>query len=302
MQAAYRLVERASLHNCSVLILGETGTGKELLARSIHFSGPRRDKPFVPVDCSSLVPTLIEAELFGFIKGAFTDANCNQQGLMALANHGTFFLDEIGELPVDLQSKLLRALQEKEVKPVGSNERIPIDVRVVAATNRDLMEALREGTFRQDLYFRLNVVEIRLPPLRERKSDIPLLARYFIEKHRDNNRAVSSVSDDALHQLMVYEWPGNVRELENAIESAMALTPGTVIEPHDLPVVVQEAYIKPRRLGQDTWSLRELKRRAVFRALSKTGGDKMAAARLLKISKTTLYRWLHEERAGRSRT
>ena len=184
MQRVYRLIEKVSQHSYPVLVLGESGTGKELVARSIHYSGPRRNKPFVPVDCSALVPSLIESELFGYVKGAFTGAQHSKQGLMEVAGTGTLFLDEIGDLPVDLQAKLLRALQEKEIRPVGSTERIPVNVRVIAATNRDLEGAVRKGLFRQDLYFRLNVVQIKLPPLRERKADIPLLVNSFREIYK----------------------------------------------------------------------------------------------------------------------
>src|SRR5438270_10049041 len=183
MQRVYKMMEKVSQHEYPVLILGESGTGKELVARSIHYTGPRKDRPFAPVDCSALVPTLIESELFGYVKGAFTGAMQSKQGLLEAAQGGTLFLDEIGDMPVDLQAKLLRALQEREVKPVGATERRHIDVRIIAATHRDLESAIGDGTFRQDLYFRLNVVQITLPPLRERKTDIPLLVASFLEKY-----------------------------------------------------------------------------------------------------------------------
>src|SRR5271168_793377 len=198
MQRVYRLIEKVSQHNYPVLILGESGTGKELVARSIHFSGTRRNKPFAPVDCSALVPTLIESELFGYVKGAFTGANTNKQGLMEAAGSGTLFLDEIGDLPIDLQAKLLRALQEKEIRPVGSTDRVPISVRVIAATNRDLEAAVRTGNFRQDLFFRLNVVQIKMPPLRDRKGDIPLLVNSFLEKFSDADAPTRTISEDAM--------------------------------------------------------------------------------------------------------
>jgi two-component system response regulator HydG len=218
-----------------VLILGESGTGKELVARSIHFSGARKDRPFVPVDCSSLVPTLIESELFGHVKGAFTGAQHGKQGLLEAANGGTLFLDEIGDMPVDLQAKLLRALQEREVKPVGSTERRRINVRVMAATNRDLDGAIRTGAFRQDLYFRLNVVQVKLPALRERKSDIPLLVMAFLDKFCDPQLPARSISEEAMRHLVAYDWPGNVRELENCIERAVALSSGPIVRVADLP-------------------------------------------------------------------
>ncbi len=297
MQRVYRLIEKVSQHNYPVLILGESGTGKELVARSIHFSGVRRNKPFVPVDCSSLVPTLIESELFGYVKGAFTGAMHSKQGLMEIADTGTLFLDEIGDLPVDLQAKLLRALQEKEVKPVGSTDRIPISVRVIAATNRDLDAAVRQGGFRQDLYFRLNVVQIKMPPLRERKSDIPILVNSFLEKFGDPNGKSRTISEDAMARLVAYDWPGNVRELENAIERAVALGSGPILHVGDLPSNLQ--YGSSERLPQndELLPLEELERRAILRALREAGGDKLAAARLLGIGKTTLYRKLKQYEA-----
>jgi two-component system response regulator HydG len=214
MQRVYKMIEKVSQHEYPVLILGESGTGKELVARSIHFLGPRKDRPFAPVDCSALVPTLIESELFGYVKGAFTGAMQSKRGLLEAAQGGTLFLDEIGDMPVDLQAKLLRALQEREVKPVGSTERRQINVRIIAATNRDLDSAIRAGTFRQDLYFRLNVVQIKLPPLRDRKSDIPILVTAFLEKFSDPQGPVRTISEDAMRRLIAYDWPGNVRELE----------------------------------------------------------------------------------------
>ena len=294
MQRIYQLIEKVSAHTCPVLVLGESGTGKELVARSIHFASPRRHRPFVPVDCSALVSTLIESELFGYVKGAFTGALQNRRGLLETADGGTVFLDEIADLPVDLQAKLLRALQEKEVKPVGSTERVSINVRVIAATNRDLDEAIRKGAFRQDLYFRLNVVQIKLPPLRERKTDIPLLVNAFLEKFSTPQHTVRSVSEEAMSRLTAYDWPGNVRELENAMERGAALGTGPVLHVTDLPTNLQLG-TTPRLAGSDDLvPLEELERRAIFRALRETGGDKLAAARLLGIGKTTLYRKLKE--------
>ncbi len=294
MQRVYRLIERVSQHAYPVLILGESGTGKELVARSVHFSGVRRSKPFIPVDCSSLVPTLIEAELFGYVKGAFTGALHAKQGLMEIADGGTLFLDEIGDLPFDMQAKLLRALQEKEVRPVGSTDRIPLSARIIAATNRDLDAAVRQGTFRQDLFFRLNVVQIKIPPLRERKTDIPILVNSFLEKFSEANGKVRTISEDAIARMMAYDWPGNVRELENAIERAIALGSGPILHVGDLPTNLQ--YGTGDRLPQndEMMSLDELERRAILRALRESGGDKLAAARLLGIGKTTLYRKLKQ--------
>jgi two-component system response regulator HydG len=294
MQRVYKLIEKVSQHNYPVLILGESGTGKELVARSIHFSGPRRNKPFGPVDCSSLVATLVESELFGYVKGAFTGAIYSKQGLLESANGGTLFLDEIGDMPVELQAKLLRALQEKEIKPVGSTERIPIFIRVMAATNRDLDNAVRTGAFRQDLYFRLNVVQIKIPPLRERKSDIPLLVSTFLEKFSDAQRSMRTISEDAMARLMAYDWPGNVRELENCIERAVALGSGPILHVMDLPSNLQYGGADRMPQNEEVMSLNELERRAILRALRESGGDKLAAARLLGIGKTTLYRKLKQ--------
>jgi DNA-binding NtrC family response regulator len=294
MQRVYRMIERVSQHNYPVLILGESGTGKELVARSIHFQGPRKQRPFVPVDCTSLTPTLIESELFGHVKGAFTGAQQNKTGLLEAADDGTLFLDEIGNLPVEMQAKLLRALQEREVKPVGSNERVPLRARIIAATNLNLDAAIRAGTFRQDLYFRLNVVQIKLPPLRERKSDIPLLVSSFLEKFCQPDMPLRSVSDETLRHLMAYDWPGNVRELENSIERAIAMGTGNVVQFVDLPSnLLNDARERVPDEGE-MLPLMVLERRAILRAMRETNGDKLAAARLLGIGKTTLYRKLKE--------
>ena len=294
MQRVYRLIEKVCLHNYPVLILGESGTGKELVARSIHFSGPRRNKPFVPVDCSALVPTLIESELFGYVKGAFTGAVQSKQGLMESAGSGTLFLDEIGDMPVDLQAKLLRALQSREVKPVGSTDRIAIATRIIAATNRDLDAAVRQGQFRQDLFFRLNVVQIKIPPLRERKTDIPFLVNSFLEKFSESEGGLRTISQDAMARLIAYDWPGNVRELENAIERAVALGTGPILHVGDLPSNLQYGSGDRMPQSDELLPLEELERRAIVRALREAGGDKLAAARLLGIGKTTLYRKLKQ--------
>jgi two-component system response regulator HydG len=294
MQRVYKVTQKVSLHEYPVLILGESGTGKELVAKSIHFSGPRKDRPFVPVDCSSLVPTLIESELFGYVKGAFTGALHGKQGLLEAANGGTLFLDEIGDMPIDLQAKLLRALQEREVKPVGSTERRRIDVRIIAATNRDLDAAIKAGGFRQDLYFRLNVVQIKLPPLRERKSDIPLLVTSFLEKFSASQQTSRDIAEDAMRQLIAYDWPGNVRELENAIERAVALGSGPIVHVGDLPTNLQSPTTERLPGKTELIPLDELERRAILNTLRETSGDKLAAARILGIGKTTLYRKLKQ--------
>jgi DNA-binding NtrC family response regulator len=294
MQRVYKMIEKVSQHEYPVLILGESGTGKELVAKSIHYSGIRKERPFAPVDCSSLVPTLIESELFGYVKGAFTGAMQSKQGLLEAAQGGTLFLDEIGDMPVDLQAKLLRALQEREVKPVGSTERRHINIRIIAATNRDLESAIRTGGFRQDLYFRLNVVQIKLPPLRERKSDIQLMVISFLEKFSDPHGPPRTISDDAMRRLIAYDWPGNVRELENAIERAVAMGSGPIVHVGDLPSNLH--YPSSERVPDkdELLPMEELERRAILRTLRETGGDKLAAARMLGIGKTTLYRKLKQ--------
>jgi DNA-binding NtrC family response regulator len=297
MQRVYKLIEKVSKHNYPVLVLGESGTGKELVARSIHYLGARQHKPFVPVDCSALTPTLIESELFGYVKGAFTGAVQNKQGLLEAADSGSLFLDEIGDLPVDLQAKLLRALQEREIKPVGSTERVTISARVIAATNRDLEGAVRNGSFRQDLFFRLNVVQIKLPPLRERKTDIPLLVNAFLEKFSQAGARAHTIAADAMARLIAYDWPGNVRELENAIERAVALSSGPFLQIADLPSNLQFGTSDRFPEKDEVLPLDELERRAILRALRESGGDKLAAARLLGIGKTTLYRKLKQYEA-----
>src|SRR5947209_4449048 len=221
IQDVQRMIARLKDTRTPVLITGESGTGKELVARAIHYRGPLAKRPFIAVDCGSLVPTLIESELFGYEKGAFTGALRGKEGLFQAANGGTIFLDEIGELPLEMQAKLLRVLQEREVRPVGSNERVKVDVRVIAATNRDLEQAYKDATFRKDLFFRLNVVTIHTPSLRERKSDIPSLVHYFLEKSAPQR--LIHVSAQAMKLLLDYDWPGNVRELENCMERAVAL-------------------------------------------------------------------------------
>ena len=298
MQRVFRLIGKVAQSRYSVLILGESGTGKEVVARALHYTGPERDRPFLPVDCGALVPTLIESELFGYVKGAFTGANCNHEGLLAVANGGTVFLDEIGELPLDLQVKLLRAIQEKEVRPVGGARRVKIDVRIVAATNRDLQAAVANGTFRKDLFFRLNVISIKMPPLRERLMDVPLLVEHFLERAAPPGTSPRTFSDEAMARLLCYEWPGNVRELENCIEHTLAMAPGHRMEAADLPSYLQQLRPKPvQSVAAEPNSIRaisELEREAILDALQQVKGDKLLAAKLLGIGKTTLYRKLKE--------
>jgi len=297
MEKIYRIIAKASQNAHPVLILGESGTGKELVAKSIHIAGPSRNKPFIPVDCGSLVPTLIESELFGHVRGAFTGATHPKDGLLAIAEGGTVFLDEIGELPVDLQAKLLRAIQEKEVRPVGSVKRVPINVRILAATNRDLEQAIAAGTFRRDLYFRLNVLTLRIPPLRERRQDIPLLVAHILERVGRDSGAERTISDDALKTLLNYDWPGNVRELENCLERACALSSSNRLEVRDLPTQVYGAPVEllvPRQADNGIVPIAELEKQTILNTLARVNGDKLLAARLLGIGKTTLYRKLKE--------
>jgi two-component system response regulator HydG len=250
------------------------------------------------------VPTLIESELFGYVKGAFTGAQHSKQGLLAMGDGGTVFLDEIGELPIDLQSKLLRALQEKEIRPVGGTRAVPINVRILAATNRDLEQAVQQGTFRRDLYFRLNVLTLRIPPLRERKQDIPLLVGYFLERAERATGFQRNISDDALKLMLTYEWPGNVRELENCLDRACALTSGPTIRVGDLPTTIQNWHTQTQAAAVPVTAaapasngiipIAEMEKQAILEAIERLHGDKLEAARLLGIGKTTLYRKLKE--------
>lgn len=298
MERLYRIIAKASQSTHPVLILGESGTGKELVAKSLHFTGPNRTKPFIPVDCGSLVPTLIESELFGHVRGAFTGATHPKDGLLAIAEGGTVFLDEIGELSVDLQAKLLRAIQEKEIRPVGSVRRIPINVRILAATNHDLEVAVTRGTFRRDLFFRLNVLTLRIPPLRERRQDIPLLVAHVLDRVGRDTGKEKTISDEALKVLLNYDWPGNVRELENFLERACALSSADQIQVRDLPTSVHSAPVELRGVTSagngSILPIAALEKQTILNALVQVNGDKMVAARLLGIGKTTLYRKLKE--------
>ena len=312
MEKLYRIIAKAANSAHPVLILGESGTGKEMVARSIHYSGPFKDKPFIPVDCGSLVPTLIESELFGYVKGAFTGANQAKDGLLAMAEGGTVFLDEVGELPVDLQAKMLRAIQEKEIRPVGSTRRVPINVRILAATNRDLEQAVMQGEFRRDLYFRLNVLSLRIPALRERRQDIPLLITYFLERMARTSGLEKLLSDDALKAMLAYDWPGNVRELENCLERAYAFTSGSLIHTQDLPREVANLPLSEVNGHSPSDGdgnghgkiipMAELEKLTILSAISELNGDKLQAARLLGIGKTTLYRKLKDYAAHEFQT
>lgn len=292
------LIRKASERPFPVMILGETGTGKELVARCIHDSGSRQRAPFIAVDCSSLSPTLIESELFGHLRGAFTGADGSARGLVQAADTGTLFLDEIGELPIELQAKLLRVIQEREVRPIGSAYSKAVDVRFIAATNRDLRSAVDKGTFRSDLFYRLNVIPIELPPLRERTADIPYLVAAFLVKHADPARPIESISNDFWRFVGSFNWPGNVRELENFLVRCLALGSGSVLHNEDGCNGPFSEKIGGYCSPTETQSLAALERSAILKALDATKGDKIAAAHMLGIGKTTLYRKLKEYRQG----
>jgi len=296
MQDVLRMISRLKDTRTPVLISGESGTGKELVARAIHFRGALAQSHFVAVDCGALVPTLMESELFGYEKGAFTGATRTKAGLFQAANGGTIFLDEIGELPLEMQAKLLRVLQEKEVRPVGSNEKIDVDVRVIAATNRDLEAAYRAGTFRKDLYFRLNVVTVHIPPLRERRSDIPMLVHHFLNRYTPGMHL--QVTAAAMKSFLQYDWPGNVRELENCIARAVTLGDHQTIDVQDLPPTIRtEQPSNPDMTPQDanslsTTALAEMEKMTILRVFEQAHGDKALAGKMLGISRATLYRKL----------
>lgn len=297
IQDVLRMISRLKDTRTPVLIAGESGTGKELVARAIHFRGTMAQTPFVAVDCGSLVPTLMESELFGYEKGAFTGAIKSKPGLFQAANGGTIFLDEVGELPLEMQAKLLRALQEKEIRPVGSNARVTVEVRIIAATNRDLEAAYRAGTFRKDLYFRLNVVTVHLPALRERRSDIPMLVHHFLDRYAPGESV--QVTPAAMKSLLQYDWPGNVRELENCVARAVTLGDRRVIDVTDLPPGIRSeqssssgATASPDASAVSTTALAEMERMTILRVFEQARGDKALAGKMLGISRATLYRKL----------
>jgi DNA-binding NtrC family response regulator len=295
MLQVYKTAARVASTDATVLIQGESGTGKELVARAIHAASPRAAGPFVAVDCGAIAEGVLESELFGHARGAFTGAQQARRGLFEEAQGGTLFLDEIGDVGPNLQARLLRALQEGTVRRVGTNEPIAVDVRVVAASNRDLEAAVKEASFRADLYYRLAVVTIRIPPLRERREDIPLLAEHFAHKHgRSEGSAISPAARDL---LVAYDWPGNVRELENVVARALALNPSGVIMPEDLPEAVHGGRPPAPARGPDVSdrpTLEELERRYAAQVLQETGGNKTRAAEVLGIDRKTLYRILGE--------
>jgi DNA-binding NtrC family response regulator len=314
MLDVYKMVARVAPSSATVLVTGESGTGKELVARAIHTHSPRVGEPFVPVNCTALSESLLESELFGHTRGAFTGAVAAKRGLFEMADGGTLFLDEIGDMGPKMQAQLLRTLQDGEVRPVGGAESIKVDVRIVCATNRDLEAEVKAGKFREDLYFRINVVTIKLPPLRDRPGDIPILVGHFLAKvGRRDGRAPATMSAEALQVLATYQWPGNVRELENSIDRAVAVAKDAVILPSDLPPEIGQrrrpvpaadggATPSPRSgsgsgsIIEDRPTLGELERRYIDLVLSECGGNKKKAAERLGIDRRTLYRAL--ERAG----
>jgi two-component system response regulator AtoC len=295
MGSLFRLIERVAKSAASVLITGESGTGKELVARAIHARSGRGEAPFVAVNCAAMPEPLLESELFGHAKGAFTDARAARGGLFVKAQGGTLFLDEIGELPITLQPKILRALQERAVRPVGSDQEIPIDVRFIAATNRDLETEVEERRFREDLYFRINVIHVELPPLRSRGGDVLLLAQHFVAHHAAvSQKPVRGISSEAASRLQQYPWPGNVRELQNCMERAVALTEYDEITVEDLPERVRKHrsshVVVASNDPSELVSLEEVERRYILKVLDAVGGNKTMAGKILGLDRKTLYR------------
>jgi transcriptional regulator with PAS, ATPase and Fis domain len=283
----------------NILILGESGTGKELIARAIHYNSVRGRGPFITLNCAAVPGALLESELFGYVRGAFTDAKKDRRGLFQEASGGTLFLDEITEIAVNLQAKLLRVIEEKEVRPLGANKNEKVDARIISATNRDLEQRVEEGTFRQDLYYRLNVIRIELPPLRERREDIPLLVDHFIQKFAGQAKhQITGIDADALEALMIYRWPGNVRELEHTLERAILMGGKSTIGVDDLPQTIIAAAAQndtplERALAKG-YTLHQLEREYIEQVMETTKGNKTEAARILGVDRTTLYRKLEE--------
>ena len=307
MQEIFRTIEKVTDFRTTVLLTGESGTGKELVAKALHYKGVRARKPFIAVNCGAIPETLLESELFGHVRGAFTDASRSRRGLFEEANGGTIFLDEIGELPHPLQVKLLRVLQEGEIRRVGDSQPISIDVRVVAATVRDLPEDVRKGVFREDLFYRLNVLPIRLPPLRERRTDIPLLVEHFMKRLGPQlNPQLTEVDASAMKILTGYAWPGNVRELENTVERALVLTDGHSLGIADLPPRIRESQDRVRMtLASNELSIKKttriIEQELIARALEKTGGNRTHAAELLEISHRALLYKIKEYGLGKKK-
>ena len=289
MQRIYEMIRKIAPTDSTVLVIGESGTGKELIAKAIHTYSLRKDKEFVAVDCGALVETLLESELFGHVKGSFTGATQTKHGSLELANGGTFFFDEVANLSLNMQSKLLRVIQEREIKPVGSERKIPIDVRIIAATNQDLRNAIKEKIFREDLYYRLSVFPIHLPLLRERNEDIPSLVEHFVKKHnKRRKKLVITIADETMDRLIGYAWPGNIRELENTIERALILTDDGMILPRDLPWYIREQDGKDV-LPRELVSLKEVEKYYIRHVLGKMNGNKSKTAQILGIDRKTLY-------------
>lgn len=295
MHQVFDLVRRVSMTPTNILITGESGTGKEVVAKAIHYNGPLKDKPFVTVNCGAIPENLMESEMFGHKKGSFTGAIVDKAGLFEAADGGTLFLDEVGELPLTIQVKLLRAIQERTIRRVGANEDMKVDVRIIAATNRDLEDMVKTGTFRQDLYYRLNVINIRTPSLRERKEDIPLLAKHFLKKYNERmNKNIGAISDEVMQLLMKYDYPGNVRELENLIERTVALEAGNTILPESLPPMVNTpsgrkmASSQEIEIGEEGIDLDkvvgQIEKEILIKAIHAAGGIKKRAAKLLNIT------------------
>ena len=300
MRHVFDLVWTVADHKTTVLITGESGTGKDLIARAIHHNGARASAPMVSINCGGIPENLLESELFGYKRGAFTDAVKDKPGRFEEANSGTMFLDEIGELPLPLQVKLLRVLQEEEITPLGGVGSKKIDVRVIAATSRDLRKEIEEGRFREDLFYRINVMTIHLPPLRERRGDIPLLVGYFIDMfNKKLQKDLEGLSSEAMPILMGYPWPGNIRELENVIERAVLLAKGRWVSPEDLPTHITSDYaFTPSLLPEDSLSIRKasnrLERDLIQKALELTGGNRTQAAKILEISRPKLLAKIKE--------
>ncbi len=294
MIAIYKMVSRVAPTSATVLIEGETGTGKELIARMIHAHSPRAQQPFVPVDCGSIAPSLIESELFGALRGSYTGADRDRIGFFEAANNGTIFLDEIGDVEMTFQLKLLRFLQEKEVRPLGATRGKRVDVRVIAATNRNLKKIVEDGKFREDLWFRLNVVRIELPPLCERRGDVPLLAHHFLKKYNERYAQQAKLLDSGLKALLTYSWPGNVRQLQHMIERLTILAPQSRIDDASVREAIEMT--EPRETAGET--LADTEAEQIRRVLAATGGNKSRAAKILGIERKTLYRKL--ERMGLS--
>jgi two-component system response regulator AtoC len=294
MLEIFDTIRKIADYKTTVLISGESGSGKELIARAIHFNSPRANKPFIAINCSAIPENLLESELFGYMKGSFTGANKDKKGLFEEAHGGTLFLDEVGDLPLSLQVKLLRAIQEEEIRRVGASNIIKIDVRLITATLKNLGEEIKKGTFREDLYYRLNVLPIHLPPLRERKEDIPLLVETFVKKFsKEMGKSIEKISPECLQYLTDYSWPGNVRELENTIERAMVLETGSGLMPENLPDAVRNVEINPAiRAAANELSIKKMmvimEQELIKKALDKTGGNRTWAAKLLEISHRAL--------------